>query len=169
MNWIDSHCHLEGFLNRGTLPEILEHSRDAGVSRLITIGTDPEDWKVNHDLSTKFSEKIHYTVGLHPNHVDSLWENYLADLSPYFTQEPKPVAVGEIGLHHPHPTILSARVIHLPVVAKLRDPFEGIIAADAVFGDLLYHVLGVHVDDHQRTDGGALELRDLEKHGERGT
>ena len=100
MNWIDSHCHLEGFLNRGTLPEILEHSRDAGVSRLITIGTDPEDWKVNHDLSTKFSEEIHYTVGLHPNHVDSLWENYLADLSPYFTQEPKPVAVGEIGLDY---------------------------------------------------------------------
>jgi len=100
MNWIDSHCHLEGFLNRGTLPEILEHSRDAGVSRLITIGTDPEDWKVNHDLSTKFSEEIHYTVGLHPNHVDGSWENYLADLSSYFTQETKPVAVGEIGLDY---------------------------------------------------------------------
>ena len=100
MNWIDSHCHLEGFLNRGILPEILEHSRDAGVSRLIAIGTDPEDWKINHDLSKQFSEEIHYTVGLHPNHVDGSWENYLADLSFYFTQEPKPVAVGEIGLDY---------------------------------------------------------------------
>ena len=100
MNWIDSHCHLEGFFNKGTLPEILEHSRDAGVSRLIAIGTDHDDWSVNHDLAKQFSDEIHYTVGLHPNHVDSSWENYLADLSSYFTQETKPVAVGEIGLDY---------------------------------------------------------------------
>ena len=100
MNWIDSHCHLEGFLNRGTLPEILEHSRDAGVSRLIVIGTDPEDWKVNYDLSTKFSGEIHYTVGLHPNHVDSSWENQIVSLQAFFGLNPRPVAVGEIGLDY---------------------------------------------------------------------
>ncbi|MDE0575842.1 MAG: TatD family hydrolase [Opitutales bacterium] len=100
MNWIDSHCHLEGFLNKGTLPEILERSREAGVSHLVAIGTDPEDWKVNHDLVTQFPSEIHYTVGLHPNHVDSSWEHHTVSLQAFFALAPKPVAVGEIGLDY---------------------------------------------------------------------
>ena len=100
MNWIDSHCHLEGFLNGGTLPEILKRSRDAGVSRMVAIGTDPEDWKVYQDLALQFPDEINFTVGLHPNHVDSLWELHTAGLQGFFDLDPRPVAVGEIGLDY---------------------------------------------------------------------
>lgn len=100
MNWIDSHCHLEGFFNRGTLHEILQRSRDAGVSRMVAVGTDPEDWKVNHDLAAQFPGQIHHTVGLHPNHVDDSWESYTVGLQACLCLDPKPVAIGEIGLDY---------------------------------------------------------------------
>ena len=183
MNWIDSHCHLEGFLNRGTLPEILEHSRDASVSRLIAIGTDPEDWKVNHDLSKQFSEEIHYTVGLHPNHVDSSWENYLADLSSYFTQETKPVAVGEIGLDYfrlpkeerkvvpmksnqraafRHQLAL-AKELGLPVVVHCRSAFADCVAeiddSGVEWSKVVFHCFA----------DGPNEMRQLMERGSRGS
>ncbi|SVC96091.1 uncharacterized protein METZ01_LOCUS348945, partial [marine metagenome] len=51
MTWTDSHCHLEGFRNKGILHETLERARRVGVTRLVVIGTDPEDWAVNREIA----------------------------------------------------------------------------------------------------------------------
>ena len=100
MTWTDSHCHLEGFRNKGILPETLERARRAGVSRLVVIGTDPEDWAVNREIAQENPDEIFHTVGLHPNHVEDGWEAQVASLHALFDEEPRPVAVGEIGLDY---------------------------------------------------------------------
>ena len=102
MKLVDSHCHLIQFHRRGNLPEILQEAEDLGVGRMITIGTDKEDWPVNLELSRHYPGQIAYTVGLHPTSVDDDWEAQLEELHPYLTSTPSPRAVGEIGLDHFH-------------------------------------------------------------------
>jgi TatD DNase family protein len=183
MNWIDSHCHLEGFLNRGTLSEILERSRDAGVSRLVAIGTDHEDWSVNHDLAKQFSDEIHYTVGLHPNHVDGSWEHHTASLQAFFALEPKPVAVGEIGLDYfrlpkeeakaaPMKAnqraafrhqLAMAKELSLPVVVHCRSAFADCVAeiddSGVEWSKVVFHCFA----------DGPNEMRQLMERGGRGS
>lgn len=98
---IDSHCHLDKFLHAGTLPAILEKSEEMDVQRMIAVGTEIEDWSIYHTLAKKYPQ-IAYTVGLHPCHVEEDWESQLMGLSPYFTNEILPVALGEIGLDYFH-------------------------------------------------------------------
>ena len=100
MTWTDSHCHLEGFRNNGNLPEVLRRAREAGVSRLVAIGTDPEDWAVNRELAAEFPGEVFHTVGLHPNYVEDGWMEQVAGLRGLFDETPRPAAVGEIGLDY---------------------------------------------------------------------
>ena len=100
VNWTDSHCHLDGFFRNGTLPQIMDKARNAGVSRFVAIGTEPEDWEINQKIAQLYLKEIFYTIGIHPNHVDDDWPNDFCSLAPYFEKEPKPVAIGEIGLDY---------------------------------------------------------------------
>ena len=66
MEWIDSHCHLDGYLNQGVLSDVMSRAQAAGVHQMIAIGTDLKDWEINYNLATEQSNHIAYTVGLHP-------------------------------------------------------------------------------------------------------
>ena len=79
---------------------ILERARAAGVTQMITIGTEAQDWAINRDLA--LSNCIDYTVGLHPCYVTSEWAAQVQFLEGYFAHERKPVALGEIGLDYFH-------------------------------------------------------------------
>lgn len=96
--YIDSHCHLESFARRGDLNGVLERAHAAGVERLLTIGTSPEDWPIYRQLAADHPTRIAYTVGLHPSDVDGAWPEAVGQLEACFEQNPTPVALGEIGL-----------------------------------------------------------------------
>ena len=116
MEWIDSHCHLNGFLDKGELTSVLSRAAEAKVSRLITVGTSPKDWVTYRELSAAHPRKINYTVGLHPCYVTSEWEDDVRNISTFFIPPNAPVALGEIGLDY----------FHLP-----KDPVEA--------GELMIH------------------------------
>jgi TatD DNase family protein len=99
---IDSHCHLDGFAERGELAAILERCRAAGVDELIAIGTEPDDWKLQGRLAAEHAGVIHYTVGLHPCNVASGWEAAVDQIEAYWSQAHRPVALGECGLDRFH-------------------------------------------------------------------
>lgn len=81
----------------------LKAARDAGVDRLITVGTSEEDWCLYSGLSESHRGTIDYTVGLHPCSVDADWERQVSQISAYFEKvKARPVALGEIGLDHFH-------------------------------------------------------------------
>lgn len=97
--WIDSHCHLDGFDKQGRLDEILARAGEKGVAQMIAIGTEPGDWAWGKNAAERFSGKIFYTAGLHPNHVSEHWEEDVRMLETYVGDEnSKTVAWGEIGL-----------------------------------------------------------------------
>lgn len=100
MSWFDSHCHLNGFLEKGILEDVLDRSDQNGVSRMTAVGTTPEDWGVYRALARKYPGRIHSSAGLHPSYVDGEWPARVAQLADCWADEPKPVAVGEIGLDY---------------------------------------------------------------------
>lgn len=110
---VDTHTHLDKFARNGRLDEILERAMESGVSRMVTVGTDAEDWEIYRELAAAY-DQIDYTVGLHPCSVDTEWETVCSKLAAFWDAKLKPVALGEIGLDR----------FHLP-----KDPAE----ADAVF------------------------------------
>ncbi len=102
---IDTHTHLETFARAGTLAAALTRARDAGVTRMITIGTSPDDWEMYREISSANSTTVAYSVGLHPCAVDEKWPEALAQVAPFWDQPeslPKPMALGEIGLDRFH-------------------------------------------------------------------
>ena len=58
MELIDSHCHLKGFRDQGDLDAVLERARNAGVQRLITVGTAPTDWVTYREMSAAYAGTI---------------------------------------------------------------------------------------------------------------
>lgn len=98
--WIDTHCHLESFHRRKEVPEVIERARQVGVEGIITIGTSLADWELYQQLATKHPGYIWHTVGLHPSDVGEDWQEQLQALPTFFTLDPLPVALGEIGLDH---------------------------------------------------------------------
>ncbi len=99
IEWIDSHCHLDGFDRRGHLPEILQRANEAGVKQMIAVGTGPEDWAWGKAAAQQHPQRIFYTAGLHPNYVSENWESDLKHLEGYLSETgTPPVAWGEIGL-----------------------------------------------------------------------
>jgi len=100
MSWFDSHCHLNGFFEKGILEEVLDRAAQNEVSRMTAVGTTPEDWSVYRALVRKYPERIFCSAGLHPSYVDSGWPGQVAQLADLWASDPKPLAVGEIGLDY---------------------------------------------------------------------
>ena len=102
MELIDSHCHLLGFKDKGELEPVLNRAADAGVKRLITVGTSPKDWVPYREMHANYAARIDYTVGLHPCYVDDDWKTTTSQISTFFMPPHAPVALGEIGLDYFH-------------------------------------------------------------------
>lgn len=107
---IDSHCHLEKYIHAGSIDNVLTIAKEAGVARMIAVGTDFADWRLYHDLANKYKDQIYYAIGIHPSHVDNTWVSQSQVIAPFFSEEIKPLAIGEIGLDYYHlPTDLKER------------------------------------------------------------
>jgi len=93
--WTDNHCHLPAGAEAA---EVVEAALAAGVTRLITVGTDAERSADAIEAAGRF-DAVWATVGLHPHDaVDGV------DALVPLLDRPKVVAVGECGLdyHYDH-------------------------------------------------------------------
>jgi len=100
MGWVDSHCHVpyggDGRLSLGE--DVLDDVRAAGVSAIITVGTDRAQSLAGIDVATRHPD-VWATVGLHPHDAKEGTDS-VADL----LDRSRVVAVGECGLdyHYDH-------------------------------------------------------------------
>jgi len=95
IRWTDTHCHLPaGDQSDGPVAE----ARTAGVTRMITVGTDLEHSRQAIAVARRH-DQVWATAGVHP-HDASAGLDGLAEL----LGEPEVVAVGECGLdyHYDH-------------------------------------------------------------------
>ena len=97
--WTDSHCHLAF---EGVGDAAVAEARDAGVTRMVTIGTDAEHSRAAIALAREH-EGVWATVGLHPHDAVQGVDSIVPVLSDGLAGG-RVVAVGECGLdyHYDH-------------------------------------------------------------------
>jgi TatD DNase family protein len=97
---VDTHCHLDDERFADDLDGILTRAREAGVSRLMTIGTGigPPDLEAAVRLAARY-EPVYATVGVHPHDASKADDTTIERLRD-LVRHPKVLALGEIGLDY---------------------------------------------------------------------
>jgi len=96
--WVDTHCHLNFAPLYDLRQAIVARAIAERVSPIITVGTDITSSKIALDLAQEF-ENVFATVGIHPNDVLKLQNDWMAELEKLARHE-KVIAIGEIGLDY---------------------------------------------------------------------
>lgn len=136
--FIETHCHLD-YLKELPLEEILQKSKEAEIEKVVTIGVDPENLDSVKALAETYHQ-VYYTQGIHP-HDSRLMTAEVFEKIRSRVNEPKMVAIGEIGLDYHYNNSLPeiqrqvfeqqlqlAVDSDLPVVIHTRDAEEDTIA-----------------------------------------
>jgi TatD DNase family protein len=94
----DTHAHLADPLLFPRVDSIVESAVAAGVTRILTVGTDLQSSRTCVALAERFSA-VYAAVGIHPHEVATFEPSRLSELRS-LAQQPKVVALGEIGLDY---------------------------------------------------------------------
>lgn len=94
----DTHAHLDYPDFAADLTQLIERAAAAGITRLISIGTDLESSARAVALAERF-ESVFAAVGWHPNDAVRAPKDFRAELRA-LAQHPKAVAIGETGLDY---------------------------------------------------------------------
>ncbi len=104
---IDTHCHLTYTPLCGRIEEVIAQAGQAGVHRMICVGTTPPDVRSALALAQRFGQ-VDVTAGVHPGYSAD-WQDEQAVKTQLreLLAHPRVVAVGEMGLdqHYPDPPI----------------------------------------------------------------
>jgi TatD DNase family protein len=150
--WIDAHCHLQ-FEGRGPTPaEAVARALDAGVERMVCIGTDLATSQEAVRLAGEF-DCVWATVGLHPHDASKLaaeWDG-LVELA----GAERVVGIGEAGFdlyyRHSEPDdqeaafraqLRLAAERELPLVIHSRDAWSetfGLLESEGVPARTVFH------------------------------
>jgi TatD DNase family protein len=95
---IDTHAHLQLPHFKTDLDKVLGRARKVGVERIVNVGIDLEGSKQGIELA-RAHEELYAAVGIHPHNATELNHHALETLRS-LSQEPKVVAIGEIGLDY---------------------------------------------------------------------
>ena len=109
--WFDSHCHVP---YEGLGLNAIDEARTAGVTRMVTVGTDARQSKQALEAA-EAHDGVWATVGLHPHDA----KQGVATVEPLLCGQGKLVAVGECGLDYHYD--LSPRPVQREVFAAQVD------------------------------------------------
>ncbi|UCE96502.1 MAG: TatD family hydrolase [Candidatus Bathyarchaeota archaeon] len=135
---IDTHAHLQWSSFDKDREKIINRARKIGVEYIVNIGFDLEGSRKGIELAEKH-RGIYATVGIHPHNASTLDQSILDSLRK-LSENPKVVAIGEIGLDYyrnlsPREAqknafkeqLLLAEELGLPVVIHDRDAHADIL------------------------------------------
>ena len=102
MEYFDTHMHLDDEKFDEDREQVVQKMQNAGVTKCINMGCNIETSKKAIELSKKY-DFIYSAVGIHPEEIplteEELWKS-IEKIEKLATQNPKTVAIGEIGLDY---------------------------------------------------------------------
>lgn len=129
---IDSHCHIHSLDYKLNVKQVINDAKKNNVDQMIVIATDKEDSLTAIDFANQH-QNIFSTVGVHP-HYAKRGCDFLHKIN---WEEPKIVAIGEIGLDYHYnfsdrnqqidvlnQQIAIAQAHNLPIVFHVREAFD---------------------------------------------
>jgi TatD DNase family protein len=136
MNFIDSHCHIDGNAFDADRDEVVKRAREAGVLAMLVVGTgNPHDGEIAKAVETADRyENVYASVGVHPHDAKLYGDQAEETLVGLIRSSKKVIAWGEIGLdfyydHSPRDVqvevfkrqIRKAKELNLPIIIHSRD------------------------------------------------
>jgi TatD DNase family protein len=118
--WIDSHCHLDAAEFDADRDAVVERAQAAGVGLLVLPAVEVANFDTVRTLAHRHGAA--YALGIHPLYTDRAADDdldRLRDALARHREDPRLVAVGEIGLDHFVPGLDRARQRHF-YVAQLK-------------------------------------------------
>ncbi len=116
---IETHAHLDYPDFANDLEDMLRRAVEAGVTRIITIGTSIESSRRAIDLAEKYPA-VYAAIGVHPTYVEEAEEDVFTPLRE-LAKNPRVVAIGETGLdYHRLPSEKVAKEKQVQVMTALR-------------------------------------------------
>ncbi len=129
---VETHAHLDypDFVH--DLDGVLRRATEAGVTRVVTIGTSIESSRRAIDLAERYPA-VYATVGVHPTYVQEAEEDVFTPLRE-LAKHPRVVAIGETGLdYHRLPSEEVAKEKQVQVMTALRTETDEEIEAQIRF------------------------------------
>ena len=120
---VETHAHLDYPDFANDLDDVLRRANEAGVTRIITIGTSIESSRRAIDLAEKYSS-IYAVIGVHPTYAEQAGEDVITPLRE-LAKSPRVVAIGETGLDYHHlPSVEAAKQKNVQVFNALQSGTE---------------------------------------------
>src|SRR5229473_7730900 len=114
---LETHAHLDYPDFANDFDDVLRRATEAGVTRIITIGTSVESSRRALDLAEKHPN-IFAVIGVHPTYAEEAGEDVITPLRE-LAKSPRVVAIGEAGLdYHRLPSVELAKDRKTQVFAK---------------------------------------------------
>jgi TatD DNase family protein len=141
--WIDTHCHLDAPELASDIDAVRQQARAAGVGHCVLPAVERANWDAVRTLAHQHGDS--YALGVHPLYTGGAADDDLHRLEQALRQhidDPRLVAVGEIGLDHFVPGLDTGRQEHfyreqlklarrfgLPVVLHVRRSADQLLKA----------------------------------------
>lgn len=97
MQWFDGGVNLTNARFTEHLEQIIASAEQAGVVRMVVIGTNLEHSAAALQLCERFPQHLVATVGIHPHDAEAAPRHFINQLR-QFSQHPSVCAIGECGL-----------------------------------------------------------------------
>lgn len=99
MNYIDTHCHLDGEEFNDDRDAVVQRAREAGCTRVFLPAIDLKSCQTVLDTCHRYPAYCYPMLGLHPEEVRADWREVLSAMSSLLSAAPQqPIAIGEVGL-----------------------------------------------------------------------
>ena len=98
MQFVDTHCHLDGEEFREDLEAVITRAREAGVAAIGIPGINLQSLDTVIDVCHRYPNYCYPMLGLHPEDVKADWREVLERIKAAIT--PGVIAIGEVGLDY---------------------------------------------------------------------
>src|SRR6476620_10087064 len=116
---IETHAHLDYPDFARDLDDVIHRANEAGVTRIVTVGTSVESSRRAIELAEKHSA-VFAAIGVHPTSVEEAPDDVITPLRE-LAKKPRVVAIGETGLdYHRLPSEKVAKEEQVQVMSALR-------------------------------------------------
>jgi TatD DNase family protein len=99
MNYIDTHCHLDGEEFNEDRDEVVQRAREAGCAKIFMPAIDAKSCQTVLDTCNRYPDYCYPMLGLHPEEVKGDWREQLSTINCQLSIS-KPIAIGEVGLDY---------------------------------------------------------------------
>ena len=98
MEWVDTHCHLDGEEFDADREAVMQRAFETGVGKVFLPAIDLSTSRRILNLCRQYPDHLYPMIGLHPEEVRADWREQISAIKSCLS--PQVIAIGEVGLDY---------------------------------------------------------------------